>query len=67
MTHEQMAETLRRAGWSVEPPEKEPKWPDRRTSSTTECAHAHCPDDARCTRGCADQHPITWAGAPEIH
>lgn len=67
MTPEQMAQKLRDAGWTVEPPERKPKWPDRITSSTTECAHAHCPDDFRCRKGCADQRPITWDDAPEIH
>jgi hypothetical protein len=47
--------------------EKQPKWPGRRTSSTMECAHATCPDDSRCRRGCADQRPITWVDAPDIH
>lgn len=67
MTNEQMADRLRAAGWTVEAPEQKPKWPDRQTSSTTECAHAHCPDESKCRRGCSDQRPITWADAPEIH
>lgn len=67
MTNEQMAAKLRDAGWTVEAPAKQPKWPGRVTSSTTECAHACCPDQSRCLKGCADQRPITWSDAPEIH
>jgi hypothetical protein len=67
MTHEQMAEKLRKAGWSMEPPERKPKWPSRVTSSKTECAYATCPNDGECMRGCTKQRPITWDDAPEVH
>lgn len=67
MTYEQMAEKLREAGWSVEPPKRKPKWPGRVTSSTTECALAVCPGDGSCERGCIRQRPITWDDAPEVH
>src|SRR5260370_38633866 len=45
-------------------PVKTPKWPARVTSSTTECAHAECPDGVRCRNGCVDQKPITWSDDP---
>jgi hypothetical protein len=45
-------------------PVKNPKWPDRVTSSTTECAHDKCPDQARCRNGCVDQKSITWSNQP---
>jgi hypothetical protein len=49
------------AGLGYEAERRQPKWPGRVTSSTTECAHAHCPNQKRCWNGCVDQQPITWA------
>lgn len=58
-THERMAEKLRAAGWTVEPP-KIPKYPDQRTSRTTECAYTECLNEVACKNGCIHQRPITW-------
>jgi hypothetical protein len=42
------------------------KWPDRITSAKTECAHAKCPDQSACRKGCIHQQPITWASDPTV-
>jgi hypothetical protein len=68
ITLDEMAKRLRAAGWTIDPPERMPKWPDRVTSSDTECSYEHCrfPDECK-HDGCVRQRAITWADAPEIH
>lgn len=56
-----LAERLGLEEWAERNRIKTPKWPGRVTSSTTECAHAKCPDQARCRNGCINQKPITWS------